>query len=109
MSEQRKDTLVLRPCESCRADALSVHSLGEVDVNRGRHFSAGHVVEGALAGLAIGAAAGILYTWQAERNCHGDLCGLAGLSIPCGAAIGVGGLIVGAIIPSEPWRQVWPR
>lgn len=110
VAEQRPDTLLLRRCEACKPEALSLRSLGEVDVSRGRHFTVGHAVEGALAGTALGIATGILYTWQSERNCHGDLCGLAALSIPYGAAAGFGGgLIVGAFIPSEHWQQVWPH
>ncbi|MGI8510884.1 MAG: hypothetical protein ACR2MQ_16365 [Gemmatimonadaceae bacterium] len=110
VAEQRPDTLVLRRCEACEPEALSLRSIGEVDVSRGRHFTAGHAIEGALAGTALGIAAGMLYTWQSERNCRGDLCGLAALSIPYGAAAGFGGgLIVGAIIPSERWQQVWPH
>lgn len=110
VAEQRRDTLLLRRCKACEPEALSLRTLGEVDVSLGRQFTIGRAIKGALAGTALGIATGILYTWQSERNCHGDLCGLAALSIPYGAAAGFGGgLIVDAVIPSEHWQQVWPR
>ena len=102
------------PVQSVTDDSLVVNSakgqemLTRQEVTRLSARKNGHRGRNALIGLGIGAGAG-LGIGAAADNCQGLFCGSSlgkAIFTPLGA---VAGLLVGAVIPTGGWRDVYKQ
>jgi hypothetical protein len=89
----------IAPCWMCAPAAIPMQSITSLEM-RVKYVSGKHVLAGALFGLAIGSAYGTVEAKREFRGCRDGPCGLAALDIP---VLGVGSMLVGAVVGGL-WR-----
>lgn len=97
------DTARIAACKNCEASTyLPIDSIAALEIERRQsRIVGGHVVSDAFVGLLLGGAAGAGIGWLAyeHEKCRGDMCALAGLAIPYGAAFGAAtGFVIGIFV-----------
>jgi hypothetical protein len=98
----RGDTLVFEMSEGGERMAVARSRIRRLDARRPRTPGEGTRL-GAIVGLGMGAAAGLLLAGIASVDCSG--CYLTGLALLGGIGAGVGAL-VGHAYPGERWEEV---
>lgn len=71
----------------------------------------GHRVRNTLIGLGAGLGIGLGIGFATVSRCQGEICGIAaGAGVGVSGALGmIGGTVIGAVLPTGGWREMYRR